>query len=122
MGYMRHQAIIVTGPAEDNHGINGINMRVVRAKIVSIANGFKDVGGQAAVCAVTQCTPTSMNGYSSLLVAPDGSKEGWEISDLGDKTRNAIIIYLETVKDRGVDYVEVQYADDDGVTEIQRHV
>jgi hypothetical protein len=35
-----------------------------------------------------------INGGASFFVAPDGSKEGWDTSDAGDRARSAAIVAL----------------------------
>jgi len=45
---------------------------------------------------ITEPTEKQTNGYSSFLVAPDGSKEGWEESDEGDCRRREFIDWLRT--------------------------
>lgn len=39
--------------------------------------------------------PSPTNGYVTVFLAPDGSKEGWGASDSGDKLRAAFIAQLE---------------------------
>jgi hypothetical protein len=39
-------------------------------------------------------TPKVMNGHQSFFFPPDGSKEGWHDSELGDDIRKAVIARL----------------------------
>ena len=79
MGYIPHHAIIVTAETR--------TIGLFHAQAVAT---FADT------CAkVTEPTEAGMNATSSFLVAPDGSKEGWEDSDKGDAARAAFIAYLE---------------------------
>lgn len=96
MGYMRHHAIIVTGWAgmEDLHTL--------------ASNIFPTV---------SSLTGISVNGFRSFLIPPDGSKNGWDESDVGDDRRDRFIAELQ---DADCNYIEVQYADDDGVSKISR--
>lgn len=73
---------------------------------------------------VSSIVKSKMNTYCSFFIAPDGSKEGWEDSNEGDKKRNEFIEYLETQKHEdgssSIDWVEVQFGDDEGETKIMR--
>lgn len=49
------------------------------------------------------------NGYTTIVLTPDGSKEGWETSDVGDKERAA---FIEELKKSGYwEFVEVGYGE-----------
>lgn len=79
-----------------------------------------------------QCSPISdkVLGTASFCVFPDGSKEGWDESDAGDRRRDAFVAWLrdhwrddEEPEPEGgscyVTFAEVQYGDDNmqcGVT------
>jgi hypothetical protein len=104
MGYMRHHAIIVTS----------FNVKYA-AELRDIAAGiFGD--------AVTDMLHAKVNGYYSFMVGPDGSKEGWQESEDGDKRRDRFIAELRAAYKRGVycKWVEVQYGDDNQITEALR--
>lgn len=53
--------------------------------------------------------PVAINGYVSVVMFPDGSKEGWDDSDVGDAERNKSIVLLE---DGYSEWVEVSFGDD----------
>lgn len=59
------------------------------------------------------------------VTLPDGSKEGWEHSDVGDKARDSYTDWLkaQAYEDGSspLQWVEVQYGDDNGETKIIRH-
>lgn len=63
-----------------------------------------------------------VNGLRAFFVAPDGSKEGWNESDTNDNARAAFRDFLRGLRyeDRSspVQWVEVQYGDDNGMTKI----
>ena len=103
MGYMRHHAIVVT---TWNH------------EFAEKAHSFALNTGAS----VSPLVHSTTNGYYSFLVAPDGSKEGWERSNTGDSQRHEIVCHLETYRygdgSTSVKYVEVQYGDEEGVTKI----
>lgn len=67
MGYIRDEAIIVTGtPAACEEAV-----------VEAVRLGLH----------VTSIRAHNINGRSSFLIVPDGSKEGWEDSDKGDAAR-----------------------------------
>jgi hypothetical protein len=106
MGYIRHNAIIATfyerGPAEE-------------FIFFAVSIG----------ATVSEAIESPLNGYVSVFIAPDGSKEGWSDSAVGDVQRAAIIEYLDRRRyDDGsapFDWVEVQYGDYDHVTKVVAH-
>ena len=112
MGYMRHNAIIVTAPLSE---------KMIEAH--SIVRDIADKHGR--FCDVTSLTQETTNGYVSFLVAPDGSKEGWEASDSGDRTRDDVIEYLNSLRhgdgSTSFKFVEVQFGDDNKETKVLRH-
>lgn len=61
------------------------------------------------VAQVTAITREGVNGSSAFLVAPDGSKEGWDASDRGDEARREFKSYL---RQSGLDWVEVKFGGD----------
>lgn len=99
MGYMRHHAIVVTGWGQ----------AILDAQ--EMANSIFDN--------VSPIIRSEANGYDSFFIPPDGSKEGWDESNAGNKRRDDFIGWLRVQS--WVKWVEVQYGDDDGVTRITRH-
>ena len=43
---------------------------------------------------IIRAKETLVNGYHTFIVVPNGSKEGWEDSDNGDRLRERVIIRL----------------------------
>lgn len=76
MGVVIHHAIVVTSRDEYT----------------------KEARVQAVRCcgvgSVTNVTERMVNGVSSFMVAPDGSKEGWAESDQGEAQRATFIAWL----------------------------
>lgn len=61
---------------------------------------------------VSSVVETSLNGFWSFLIAPDGSKEGHPSSDKGDKSRDALINWIKeeiNLNDFIAEWVEVTY-------------
>lgn len=107
MGYIKHHAIIVTG----QHDWDGI------AQLPTIF----DAHAEAIRCGcplVTEVVGPGINATSSFLVAPDGSKEGWEDSDVGDHARDAFIEWLRNTGSYA--WAEVVLGEDDGEAYVER--
>lgn len=105
MGYMRHHAIVVTSWKDEL-------IEAAHAKAVGLG------------ACVTEITPEVTNGYRSFLVAPDGSKEGWDASTAGDARRAELVAWLDEQRysdgSTSIGWVEVQFDDDDDDTHIVR--
>lgn len=103
MGYMRHHAIVVSSWDKD---------LIAKAHKIAVES-FPHV---------SEIVPHAMNGGGSFLVPPDGSKEGWPESLLGDDRRAAFVRWMDSQRyDDGstsLRWVEVMYADDDGDAKI----
>lgn len=98
MGYMRHQAIIVTD-------YDNIRLEANRAKAVEL------FGPQ-----VSNIVESKTNGYRTFFIGPDGSKEGWDTSAEGDSARDEFKAHLKSqAYEDGSgpgDWAEVTYQDD----------
>lgn len=70
MGYVRHQAIVVTSWDAD---------LLKRAHLKAVDLGLR----------VTNVIPSEVNQYQSFMVGPDGSKSGWDVDGEGDLKRHA---------------------------------
>lgn len=106
MGYMRHHAIVVTSYDEK--------------QIAQAHSKASSLG-----CNPSEIKEAKVNGYGSFFVPPDGSKEGWTESDDGDDRRTAFVDWLDAQRfedgSTSLDWVEVQYGDDNRHTAIIRH-
>jgi hypothetical protein len=100
MGYIRHNAIIATAWQEE-----------AATALYTYAN---EIGAQAVMAAA------DTNGYITVCVMPDGSKEGWATSDEGDAHRAAIRAWLEQAGSRDMyfEWCEVVYGSDDAKASI----
>lgn len=99
MGYMRHHAIVVSSWDEK-----------LAAKARKVA--------AAKFPYVSELVPHAVNGGASFLIPPDGSKEGWLDSDLGDERRSWFVHWMDKQRledgSTSLRWCEIMYADDDG--------
>lgn len=106
MGYMRHDAIVVTSWNSE--------------AIEEAASVARKLGLQ--VLGPSDC---AMNLTRTLLVCPDGSKEGWEESDAFDAKRSEYIEYLNSVRyddnSSSLSWVALSYSSDDRDAKITAH-
>jgi hypothetical protein len=97
MGYMRHHAIVVTSWSE----------AAIRQAHATASRIFPWV---------SPLSPEVVNGYRSFFVPPDGSKEGWDESDAGDRRRAEFKAWIrEQDFDDGSNYLawfEVGFGED----------
>lgn len=117
MSRYRHNAIICTGECHEISIDHKKAMELFEGKVTNIVE------------AVT-------NSYSSFMIVPDGSKEGYDTSDEWDNKREEYINYLESynlekLKDCDginynkydslssyINYVEIEYGGFDSTVEI----
>lgn len=114
MGYMRHHAIVVTGTNEES-------AKAAHAEAIRIFHADKAIDFMSPGTAmVSPILESPVNGYFSFFIAPDGSKEGWDTSDSGNEGREMFIKELRLMRRRKVylDWVEVQFGDDNNHTAI----
>lgn len=100
MGYIRHQAIVVTGSDNSLYTAGGKHdTAIARDKALELGLPCSDI------------VPSRTNGYTSFLIAPDGSKEGWHTSDEQEANRKA---WIEWARSSGhFDWACVSYGGDD---------
>lgn len=107
MGYIKHHAIVVTSS--------------IRELIISAHEKAKEIFGDT----VSNITPPVIKGYESFFIAPDGNKEGWQQSNVGDEKRKSFIEWVneQAYEDGGnsLDFCEVFYGEDNGRAEIVSH-
>lgn len=106
MGYIRHNAIIVTSWEDE--------------AIVEAAAMARQIGLQ-----VLGPSDEALNGYRSVLVCPDGSKEGWDESDRGDERREGFKNWLDDQRyedgSTSLCWAEIAYGGDYQTAEIVTH-
>lgn len=106
MGTIQHTAFIVTGCDHDFGKSKEKNLFTKSHKKARKLFG-KD--------SVTKITGEGINGYKSFLVAPNGSKLGWESAREFDEASEKFIEYLDSIKyDDGstcVEFVKVNFGE-----------
>jgi hypothetical protein len=114
MGYMRHHAIIVTGMMPEIEAAHRRAAEIFGPRNSILPNSIP----------VTPITFKVINGFQSFSILPDGSKEGWAESTEGDEKRDEFVNFLKDINfpdgTSSLDWVEVQFGDDDGDTKIIR--
>lgn len=107
MGNIRHHAIAVTSWNDDL-----IKKAHEKAKEI-----FKST--------TSDIIKSTTNSFKSFFIAPDGSKEGWEKSDIGNLQREIFKEWInEQVYEDGsnsLSFCEFFYGDDDHESEIVDH-
>lgn len=105
MGYMRYHAIIVT--------------TYCRELLREAQDTAKEIFGKKIV---TDMVVSAINEYSSFMVGPDGSKEGWHLSDEYNEKREAFVAWLQSKAyedgSNPFKWAEVQYGDEGGDNKI----
>lgn len=80
MGYMRHDAVIVTA---SGWAVDGTARDVPVPDVEAFRQSLPEEWRPLVVGPVTSV----VNGYQSFAFLPDGSNEGWEDSEKGDEYR-----------------------------------
>lgn len=107
MAFVAHHAIIITANRDSSSYLGRISP--IEAVLVEARRLGLTVAGPVA---------SPVNAYDTLLIAPDGSKEGWADSDRGDARRDQLVAWL---RDNYYEWVEVRYGHDSGSAYITRH-
>lgn len=112
MGYERNNAIVVSARFGDW-------IDKAHAEAVRVFNQEEETFSDPWEV-VSEIITSPVNDVKTFLVAPDGSKEGWATSDLGDRRRAAFTDWLNAQRyedmSSPIQWVEVQYGDDDRET------
>jgi hypothetical protein len=99
MGYIRHQSIIVTG--QDDTKIGGRHDTfTAREKAIELGLPCSEI------------VKSNANAFTSFLMAPDGSRAGWETSNIQAEKRKQWIEWVRK-SNLGVDWAYVSFGGDD---------
>ena len=115
MGYIKHNAVVVTGWNEEH-------MNQAREKAVELFEKFTEEEGVVPPYGSKLISPIIgglVNSQLSFFIAPDGSKEGWTTSDNCNYAREA---FLDWLRDSYIfcEYIEVRFGGDDEYESIVR--
>lgn len=105
MGYERHNAIIVTGFSEE--------------RLAPARQKAEDLGLR-----VSGIVESNINGFVSFLIAPDGSKKGWEDAAVGETRRAEWVAWTQDPENKALylDWVHIDYGGDgDEATIVEEH-
>ncbi len=109
MGYFRHHCIVVTAFQEKS-------IAKAYSKADEIFSGMP-LYSDKAHSMVSPVISSPVNDFYTFFIGPDGSKEGWQMSDDGEKARSVFIDWLKECREKGEDYFTwalVQYGDENG--------
>jgi hypothetical protein len=116
MRNIKHHAIIVTSNDK-------AQIELVRKRCIELYNQFMEFNNGKAL--VGNLTLGVINNFYSFMIAPDGSKEGYDTSDDGDLVRKKICNFIDSLKSpegyNAVNYVEVYFGSDDGTANVLQH-
>lgn len=93
MGYIKHDAIVITSAWP-------LHLKEAREKALELRLPCSSI------------VKAPVNGYGSFLVAPDGSKEGWEDSRNGDEARAELIEWMRENRS-SLDWAHISYGGDE---------
>ncbi len=116
MRNIKHHTIIVT--SHDQKTLQEIRNKLVELvkSNVEASNGSRIIG---------ELVESLINNFYTLVVYPDGSKEGHETSDDADILRKKIVEYLTSFNqqhpERTVNFIEVFFGSDDGKAGMLNH-
>lgn len=113
---IRHHTLVVT--VHDQKLAEKLRLQIsdLYKKNMEAKNGFQ---------LISPIVASLIGGYYTFFIAPDGSKEGYDLSDDGDMIRTKVIELLESYKTNDatfpVSYVELFYGDDFLSPQVIRH-
>lgn len=113
MGHIKHHAIVVVSDDDESLKKAHASAKEIFARHLQIIDAFSD----SVSIPVGDIIPTICNGGGSFLVAPDGSKEGWDISDACDAARKEFIGWMQSA-DSECEFVEITLGADDNIEQI----
>lgn len=115
MGYIKHHTIVVTC-------WDKAHLKAARKKAKKIFkeafkyNGLSSPGDKL----ISNIVQGLANAQDSFFIAPDGSKEGWDTSDIGNNARAEFLDWLSKNDENYCDYIEVCFGGDDSADDITR--
>ncbi len=114
MKNIKHHAIIVTCNDKES-------LELVRSEVLRLyKSNMEAKNGHQLVSPIID---SLINRFSSFFIAPDGSKEGYDASDDGDKVRKKIVEFLRSLDEpdgtNSIKFVEVFFGSDEGLAAVE---
>jgi hypothetical protein len=113
MRNIKHHSILITG-----HELKG--MQEIRMKLLELIKANVEAANGSRM--LSEITESLINNYYTIVLYPDGSKEGHETSEDGDILRKKMVEFLvnynQTHATQPVNYIEFYFGADDGLAEI----
>ena len=120
MGYICHHGIMVTSWSP-----NQLKQAHEKALEIFTEETVSAAYSGNASSLVSPIFEGLTNGYASFAIFPDGSKEGWDLSDSVEAKRDEFIKWLNAQRfEDGSTYFDwalIQYGDDEGHNYMMRH-
>jgi hypothetical protein len=105
MGYIKHHSIIVTSPFKtDIETAHNVAKSIFKESSYDPYNNIDNL--------ITGIFEGIVNSCYTFFIVPDGSKEGWNLSDQCDEARNKFLTWMHG-NDTGCDYIEIEFGGDD---------
>lgn len=101
MGVMKNDAVVVSGWEDTRSGFP------VRQRVKDFRDSLPEEWQRLIIGPI----PAIVNSYEYYVMLPDGSKEGWTDSDLGDEYRDK---FCALFMDTWFHFVHVQWGETDG--------
>jgi len=111
MGTIKHDTVIITG--EDYTEVDTAYKKAIELFIENFDEN-QYIDPEKIVSPIIRGLA---NDQYSFFLAPDGSKEGWETSDIADEVREVFLNYLDTTS---LDYVHIKFGGDTNKTTVER--
>lgn len=120
MGYIKHHAIIVV--SWDDKLLKKVHAKAKKIFKEKFAQDELVRNGEKLVSPIID---SIINSYQSFFIAPDGSKEGYNTSTLGNDARDEFIKYIKSLAysdgSNAVNYTEVFFGEDNNESKVLRH-
>jgi hypothetical protein len=117
MGTIIHHGMMITSSSKKH--INMVHRKAIR--LFDDPKIIEEWGGKGLEI-VSPIFNARMGGYYSFCIFPDGSQEGWDMSDDYEELRHKLIEYIweRRYKDgsNSVDFVEFRYGGDCETSEV----
>ncbi|WP_312394713.1 hypothetical protein [Chryseobacterium sp.] len=113
MGYIKHHSIIVTSHFRED-------IKKAHEMAIYLFSEVNNDTYKFSQSIVTNIVEGLANSQYTFFISPDGSKEGWGLSDQCDEKRAEFIKWLNE-NHTSCHYVEVAFGGDDEYCEILNH-